>query len=204
MVQFHVSNKGGQSRLRTEEPLATESAQGQTSRHRAYRFTLAAIRLSVGWVFLWAFLDKTFGLGYATPAAKAWINGGSPTAGFLGHVEGPFADFYHSFAGAGWANWLFMIGLVGIGTALILGVAMRAAAVAGVTLLVLMWTAVLPLTNNPFLDDHLHLRARLGSSRAGRRGQDPRSWPGLGEHPAGRQAQRAEVTGPLVTVPGLG
>ena len=135
--------------------MATESAQGQTSRHRAYRFTLAAIRLSVGWVFLWAFLDKTFGLGYATPAAKAWINGGSPTAGFLGHVEGPFADFYHSFAGAGWANWLFMIGLVGIGTALILGVAMRAAAVAGVTLLVLMWTAVLPLTNNPFLDDHL-------------------------------------------------
>ena len=29
--------------------------------------------------FLWAFLDKAFGLGYATPSGNAWINGGSPT-----------------------------------------------------------------------------------------------------------------------------
>src|SRR6266511_711287 len=44
---------------------------------------LAVFRVAVGFVFLWAFLDKTFGLGYATPSAKAWINGGSPTKGFL-------------------------------------------------------------------------------------------------------------------------
>lgn len=31
---------------------------------------------------LWAFLDKTFGLGYSTRVAKAWVNGGSPTKGF--------------------------------------------------------------------------------------------------------------------------
>lgn len=155
MVQLHVRHTGGHPELGTEERLPSTSAQGLTAGHRAYRFTLAAIRLSVGWVFLWAFLDKTFGLGYATPAAKAWVNGGSPTTGFLSHVEGPFAGFYHSFAGAGWADWLFMLGLVGIGTALILGVAMRAAAVAGTTLLFLMWTAVLPLTNNPFMDDHI-------------------------------------------------
>jgi len=39
---------------------------------------LAVLRITTGFVFLWAFLDKTFGFGYATPSAKAWIHGGSP------------------------------------------------------------------------------------------------------------------------------
>jgi thiosulfate dehydrogenase [quinone] large subunit len=62
---------------------------------------------------------------------------------------------YKSFAGAAWADWLFMIGLAAIGTALILGIGMRLAAAAGGLLLVLMFTAVLPPENNPFMDDHL-------------------------------------------------
>jgi CPA2 family monovalent cation:H+ antiporter-2 len=37
----------------------------------------------MGFVFLWAFLDKTFGFGYATASGKGWIDGGSPTEGFL-------------------------------------------------------------------------------------------------------------------------
>ncbi|WUR56417.1 hypothetical protein OG979_02365 [Actinomadura citrea] len=122
----------------------------------AARYMWAAARFALGWVFLWAFLDKTFGLGHETPAAKAWIDGGSPTEGFLAHSPaGPFADFYHDIAGAGWADWLFMIGLGGIGAALVLGVGMRIAAVAGAALLVMMWSAVLPPENNPFMDDHL-------------------------------------------------
>ena len=48
-----------------------------------------------------------------------------------------------------------MLGLLGIGTALMLGVAMRLATAAGVLLLVLMWSAVLPPDNNLFMDDHL-------------------------------------------------
>ena len=141
--------------LRIDEPFLAEPSYEETSRHRAYRFTLAALRLTLGFTFLWAFLDKTFGLGFATPTAKAWINGGSPTKGFLGNVEGPFAGFYQSFAGAGWANWLFMIGLLGIGLALMLGVAMRIAAASGALMLVMMWTAVLPITTNPFIDYHI-------------------------------------------------
>ncbi len=117
---------------------------------------LGITRLAMGWTFLWPFLDKTFGLGHETAKADAWVNGGSPTAGFLGHAtKGPFADFYQGIAGDAWADWLFMIGLLGIGVALILGVATRLAAAAGALLLVLMWTAVLPPDNNPFLDDHL-------------------------------------------------
>jgi thiosulfate dehydrogenase [quinone] large subunit len=48
----------------------------------ATRYLLAGIRLALGWIFLWAFLDKTFGLGHETIAAKSWLNGGSPTKGF--------------------------------------------------------------------------------------------------------------------------
>ena len=120
------------------------------------RYTAALLRLSLGWVFLWAFFDKTFGLGHETASKDAWTNGGSPTKGFLAFAAtGPFKDFYNGVAGQAWADWLFMIGLLCIGTALVLGIAMRAAAAAGVLMLVLMWTVVLPPANNPFMDDHL-------------------------------------------------
>src|ERR1044071_6033744 len=119
-----------------------------TDRTKAVRYTLAGLRLALGWVFLWAFVDKLFGFGLGTPAKNAWINGGSPTKGFLGNaVAGPFEGLYHSIAGAVWADWLFMTGLAAIGVALLLGIGMRVAAAAGSLLLVLMWTAVLPPEN---------------------------------------------------------
>lgn len=133
-----------------------------TTRERAVRYLLAGLRLALGWVFLWAFIDKIFGLGMATESKGAWINGGSPTKGFLTFgVAGPFKDVYAGIAGAAWADWLFMAGLAGIGVALLLGIGMRIAAVAGGLLLVLMWTAVLPPENNPFMDDHLIYAAVL-------------------------------------------
>jgi thiosulfate dehydrogenase [quinone] large subunit len=118
-------------------------------------------------VFLWAFLDKLFALGFGTGrdaetgvvdrfGDAAWINGGSPTEGFLKFgADGPFKGFYNDIAGAAWADWLFMLGLLGIGLALTLGITMRIASAAGALLLVMMWTVVLPPENNPFLDDHL-------------------------------------------------
>ena len=70
-------------------------------------------------------------------------------------ADGPFASFYHSIAGATWADWLFMLGLAGIGVALVAGIFMRIAAASGALMLVLMWSAVLPPANNLFMDDHL-------------------------------------------------
>ena len=120
------------------------------------RYVAAELRLSLGWVFLWAFLDKTFGLGHETPGKDAWVNGGSPTKGFLAFAaSGPFEGMYHQIAGQTWADWLFMIGLLGIGVGLLLGIAMRITAASGALLLVLMWTVVLPPANNLFMDDHL-------------------------------------------------
>src|SRR5829696_2528470 len=107
---------------------------------------LAVLRVSLGFAFLWAFLDKTFGLGYATPAERAWINGGSPTKGFLGNIDhGPFAEMFRGMAGAWWADWLFMLGLGGIGLALVFGVGLRIAAVSGSLMMLLMWAAEWPL-----------------------------------------------------------
>jgi len=85
------------------------------TREAALRYVMAGLRLALGWVFLWAFLDKLFGLGHETTSKAAWINGGNPTKGFLSKgAEGPFTGFYHSIAGAGWVNWLFMLGLLGM------------------------------------------------------------------------------------------
>jgi thiosulfate dehydrogenase [quinone] large subunit len=155
-------------RLRLPTQRATESAptDGAVLTTGAARF-LAVVRIAVGFEFLWAFLDKTFGLGYATPAARAWINGGSPTKGFLSRVAvGPFESLFHSWAGAAWADWLFMAGLLGIGIALILGIGLRIAAVSGTLMLLLMWAAEWPLarftsagepsmSTNPIVDYHI-------------------------------------------------
>ncbi|WFE56086.1 DoxX family membrane protein [Micromonospora sp. WMMD712] len=147
---------------RTTAPAVETTGTTETTRERATRYVLAGIRLALGWTFLWAFLDKMFGLGHETAAKNAWINGGSPTKGFLSFgAAGPFKGFYNGIAGAAWADWLFMAGLAAIGVALLLGVGTRIAATAGGLLLVMMWTAVLPPENNPFMDDHLIYAAVL-------------------------------------------
>jgi thiosulfate dehydrogenase (quinone) large subunit len=143
-----------------ERPTAQKTAPAvptpETTPQKATRYVWAGVRIALGWSFLWAFVDKTFGLGHETAEKNAWINGGSPTKGFLANsAAGPFEDFYHNIAGAPWADWLFMLGLAAIGTALILGIGIRIAAVAGSLLYVMMWTVVLPPDNNPFMDDHL-------------------------------------------------
>ncbi|MEU5047360.1 hypothetical protein [Streptomyces griseorubiginosus] len=101
---------------------------------RAYAF--ASLRLLTGFVFLWAFIDKTIGFGHATQA------------------------------GHGWIDWLLTLGLLGIGVALIAGVALRLAALAGAVMMALMWIAEWPpakhlsdgspsMSTNPFVDYHV-------------------------------------------------
>jgi thiosulfate dehydrogenase (quinone) large subunit len=128
---------------------------------------LAVLRITMGLTFLWALLDKTFGLGYSTTSAQAWLHGGSPTQGFLAHVEvGPMQSVLRDWAGTGWVDWLFMLTLLGLSIGLVLGIGLRVSALAGGVLLAFMWIAEWPLarfdstgaatsSTNPVIDYHV-------------------------------------------------
>jgi thiosulfate dehydrogenase [quinone] large subunit len=125
------------------------------------RHALAILRLATGFIFLWAFLDKTFGLGFSTPPERAWINGGTPSQGFLGSeaVTGPLQPFFASIASPT-SDVLFMAGMLGIGLAVMLGIGLRVAAVAGTAIMVLMYLAEWPFaanagSTNPAVDYHI-------------------------------------------------
>ncbi len=124
-------------------------------------------RIGIGFVLFWAFIDKLFGLGFATcrdqttdainvMCNSAWLAGGSPTTGFLQFgTSGPLANVYQGLAGNPLIDWLFMLGLLGIGLALILGIGMRIATATGVVFFLMLYSATMPSTNNPLLSDHI-------------------------------------------------
>ena len=142
----------------------------------------ALARVAMGFTFLWAFLDKALALGFSTgrvltdtgATAKidffgdsAWIHGASPTAGVLGFaMKGPFAHVIQTITGyhmtatgpvaAAWVDWVFMLSMVLIGTALILGIGVRLAALGGIAWMVIFYaaTAIWP-EHNPFVDEHV-------------------------------------------------
>lgn len=125
------------------------------------RHALAVLRIATGFIFLWAFLDKSFGLGFSTPAERAWINGGTPSQGFLGSesVRGPLQPFFAGIASPA-TDVLFMLGMLGIGLAVTFGIGLRVSAVAGTILMVLMYLAEWPFSagtgsTNPAVDYHI-------------------------------------------------
>jgi thiosulfate dehydrogenase [quinone] large subunit len=133
------------------------------------------LRLMLGWTFLWAFLDKTFALGFATGRLEdgtidrtvGWIDGVSPTAGLIGFgLTDTFQGMYQSLTGfqmtdagpvvAGWVDWVYMLAMLLIGLGLLTGVMTRIAAVGGIAWMAIFYTAtaIWP-EHNPFLDDHV-------------------------------------------------
>ena len=143
-------------RTRLRDPQTTIADRPEARTSTALRYVMAALRLSLGWIFLCAFLDKTFGLGHGTTSAQAWISGGHPTSGFLAKAaEGPFKGFYNGIAGDVWVNWAFMLGLLFIGVALTFGIAIRLGALAGLVMYLMMWSVALLPATNPVIDDHI-------------------------------------------------
>lgn len=133
---------------------------------------LSVTRIALGFVFLWAFLDKLIGLGFSTCRQvaedgsfsidafcdKAWINGGHVTEGYLvygGNPNSPFNDFFVDLGAQRWTDWIFMIGLLGVGLALMLGIGTKVAAWSGAAMLIFMYLTQMWPTTNPFLDDHI-------------------------------------------------
>ncbi|WP_420640170.1 hypothetical protein [Candidatus Poriferisocius sp.] len=132
------------------------------------------LRILLGWSFLWAFLDKMFGLGFSTCRASdssaidfgcdaAMINGGAPTYGFLefgtaGSHTGFLFDWMAPAApdAINAADVGFMAALLLGGLALMLGIGTRTAAIGGTLLLLFMFLAgdVWP-EHNPVKDSHI-------------------------------------------------
>lgn len=120
------------------------------------KFFWIKFRIIMGLIFLWAFVDKTFGLGFATKPEAAWIDGGSPTYGYLTYAtKGPFVEFFQSLAGVALVDWLFMLGLLGVGIAFLIKRYVMFAAICGSIMMFLMWISSFPPENNPLLDDHI-------------------------------------------------
>lgn len=120
------------------------------------KYAFVTLRLSMSFIFLWAFFDKLFGLGFATKSASAWINGGSPTFGFLKFAaKGPYVEFFNSLAGQVWVDWVFMLGLLFVGLTLLFNKYLKWGAVAGSVMMILMYLALLLPENNPIIDDHI-------------------------------------------------
>jgi len=114
------------------------------------------LRIALGFIFFWAFIDKFFGLGFATTSDKSWLQGVSPTAGFLTFgVKGAVAPFFQILAGNPFIDWLFMLGLLGIGLSLVLGIGLRIAGYSGALLVLLIYLSLFPPVNNPLVDEHV-------------------------------------------------
>ena len=152
---------------------ATPSTASTTAVPGMWAWTV--LRVLLGWSFLWAFLDKMFGLGFATCrvpesggsidylCSGAMIKGGSPTFGFLTFATeashtgflfdwmAPSAPDAINFADVG-----FMVALLALGVALMVGVFTRTAGIGGAVLMLFMFLAseVFP-ENNPVNSSHI-------------------------------------------------
>lgn len=136
-------------------------------RHDASAWVIFPIlRVSLGFLFLWTFLDAAFALGFATGrnsngsvdvlGPEAWLYGGSPTRGFLSNgASGPLADLSAAIAGHPVIDAAFMFGMLSVGLALVGGFALRLAAVGGVALMLLIRAASPVPQHNPLIDEHV-------------------------------------------------
>lgn len=115
------------------------------------------LRFVLGAIFMWVFLDKTFGLGFSTDPSMAWINGASPTYGFLtmGVKDAYFSSVFTAMAGNALVDWLFMLGMGGVGLSLLTGMGMRVAGYSGALMMFFIYLARLPLTQHPVFDEHI-------------------------------------------------
>jgi len=136
------------------------------------------LRLAMGWIFLWSFLDRFFGLGFSTCRITArvaedpsqvggidylcddsFMQGGSAVYNFLtfNAARSHTGDWFSWMAPADAATqnvWdlIFMLALLGAGVALLLGVLVRVAAIGAAILLVFIHLAALVWpAGNPFL-----------------------------------------------------
>ena len=153
--------------------MTTTSSEEAVATKKTGPILLSVTRIALGFYFLWAFLDKLLGLGRSVCSIKddagvitgvdffcdkAWINGGRVTEGYLvygGNPTSPFHEFFVNLGGQAWTDIPFMLGLLGVGLALILGIGTKVGAWSAGAMLFFMYLTQMWPTTNPILDEHL-------------------------------------------------
>lgn len=114
------------------------------------------LRLALGFIFLWSFLNALFGLSEAITPDKSWLAGNSPTYGFLKFAsKGAFSGLFSAIAGNILVDWFYMMGLLGVGLALILGIGLNIAVYSGALMMFLIYLSRFPPEHNPIIDEHI-------------------------------------------------
>ncbi|MFX0095624.1 MAG: hypothetical protein ACFFBD_28055, partial [Candidatus Hodarchaeota archaeon] len=134
-----------------------------TFKYEPSEVVVGVLRLTLGWIFLWSFLDKLLGLGFATTPENAWIVGGSPTYGYINFATNPASPFAWIFSGSEsilgqmipLLDIVFMGTLLIAGVTLILGIFVRIGSLVAIIFMLSVWAGAIPLENNPIVDEHI-------------------------------------------------
>jgi len=141
------------------------------SKYEKYSFeqiTLGVLRIVMGFVFLWPFLDKMFGLGFATTPENSWLAGASPTQGFLKfygvNQNSPFAFLFSDILGGTYqlVDIAYMGMLLFAGIGLMSGVLVRLSSISTIIFLISVYLSEWIITPaqgtmvfNPIIDEHI-------------------------------------------------
>ncbi|UCE12162.1 MAG: hypothetical protein JSV04_08125 [Candidatus Heimdallarchaeota archaeon] len=129
---------------------------------------LGVLRIAMGFVFLWPFLDKMFGLGFATSPENSWLAGASPTQGFLQfygvNQNSPFAFLFSDTLGGVYqlVDIVYMGMLLFAGIGLMTGVLVRISSISTIIFLASVYLSewiIAPaegtMVFNPLIDEHI-------------------------------------------------
>jgi len=110
-------------------------------------YGLLALRLSLGWVFLWSGADKLY---------SEITTGQLATTGYLEFaVRGPFAEAFNSLAGNVLVDAFLVWGELLVGLSLILGLFVKLGSIGGAILMLSIYLSAFPPEHNPLVDEHI-------------------------------------------------
>jgi thiosulfate dehydrogenase [quinone] large subunit len=152
-------------------------AGGRIRIPRGGAITLAAFRIALGLVYLWAFIAQGFGVTYSNqesapaeasadaPAdygwnfgydsSRGWISSGfqhSPTESYVeNNTHGPLAPVVQNLP-TGFIDFIWIFALAGLGIGLTFGIFSNIAGWGGFVLNIFIWLSTFPPSSNPLID----------------------------------------------------
>ncbi len=149
-------------------------------------YLLGLLRIFFGFEFLWAFLDRFFGLGIATAPEASFLSGAKQTEGYLMFVTNPDSPFAFIFNGPDalllelgvLVDLMYMGMLLVGGVTLLTGMGVRIGGLSTALFFFSVWLSAIPPQYNPFIEEHflqMWILLFFAISSSG-------YWLGLGEH----------------------